>query len=911
VVVDPDAAIHLTSHAADLRHPLAQEHPEWMDLLARTPHTDQALTREDRGRRQLVSARGFAWPARPGELRGSGHGTIFLVTDVERLYAAQRSAALRSEASQAAVLLAAAALLLLAMDRLVLRPLATLRRAAARLGHGQLDHRVPEAGARELSALGRSLNRMGESLQASAKRMSDSEQRFRDLTASAPDAIVTLDVEGRIDQFNLAAEQLFGHAAEQVKGHPLDCLLPEGAAAVHAGHLAAFANEGVSASRRMNAGRLVMGRHSDGRSLQLEIGISRSAVGGQISFTAVIRDVSERVAIEAELETHRRHLEDLVQSRTAELLLERDRTQAATRAKSEFLANMDHEIRTPLNAIIGLAHVAARDAEPKAAMHLKRIESAAQELRALIGDVLDFTRIEAGRMSILVADAELWSMVHTVCKPLAAQAAAHGVELLEWIDADLPALVKVDELRLRHVIGHLVGNAVKFTSTGHVLVRVRPGQAPGSLLFEVSDTGIGVMPEVLQRLFRPFEHDDEIDAKRFGRAGLGLVISQRLLRLMGSSLQARSSVGEGATFWFELPGVLQAMPQGDAAPPAPAARRVLVVDERLVAAQAAVEVLRAIGYSPSMAGSADEAVAVVQQAQAEGHPFELCLIDAGQVRPKSQESGRCTGFEIGRRIDALGLVQPPARMLTAREGTPVLLSEVIRQGFMGVLHKPLAPVPTERRLALHALPPDGSWVGPSGGPSGGTSGGTSGGQPSAAAGMAAPFGGADWQAFANAHRHDGRRLRYLATQGHAEEVRAMAYALQLAAAAMGAVAVEAAAAALQGEAQSREVMIQGCDVLVSALEIQLRDIDIEPMAAQEAATPAVPLDAQALRGLLPGLLARRDMSAWRVVQEHGPAVRAAFGSTADALIQAVSDFDFDTAMALLDQEAGSRALTPD
>ena len=177
--------------------------------------------------------------------------------------------------------------------------------------------------------------------------------------------------------------------------------------------------------------------------------------------------------------------------------------------------------------------------------------------------------------------------------------------------------------------------------------------------------------------------------------------------------------------------------------------------------------------------------------------------------------------------------------------------------------------------------------------------------------MAAPVGGADWRAFANAHRHDGQRLRYLAAQGHAEEARAMAYALQLAATSVGAVAVEAAAAALQSEAQSREAMIQGCDALVTALQIQLQDIDVETSVPPEAASPAVPLDAQALRSLLPGLLARRDMSAWRVVQEHGPAVQAAFGSTADALIQAVSDFDFDTAMALLNQEAGSRALPSD
>ena len=235
-----------------------------------------------------------------------------------------------------------------------MRPLQQLRDAARALGDGDLSRQVPPTRAAELQAVGEAFNHMAHSLHSSLGRLAASEQRQRELFAAAPDAMLTVTPDGMIDSFNGAAEALFGHAAPQIIGQPLARLLPPESLATHPQHLARFAAHGDGA-RRMSPGRVVEGLHRDGHRLQLEVGIARVALGDTWRFTAVARDVSARLALEAELARHRHHLEATVAERTAELARSRDEARAATRAKSEFLANMSHEIRTPMNAITCLA----------------------------------------------------------------------------------------------------------------------------------------------------------------------------------------------------------------------------------------------------------------------------------------------------------------------------------------------------------------------------------------------------------------------------------------------------------------------------------------------------------------------------------------------------------------------------
>ena len=427
---------------------------------------------------------------------------------------------------------------------------------------------------RELQAVGHAINRMADNLQAGLRRLVESEQQLRVLTESAPDAILTMDDTGRVAAFNAAAERLFGYTAAEVCGGRLDRLLPPGLEHAHTRHIEAFAASEDAVGRRMQAGRLVQGLHRSGLRLHLEVGISRSLVGGRMLFTAVIRDVSDRVKAEGELDDYRRHLEELVEQRTQELTTERDRTAAATRAKSEFLANMSHEIRTPMNAILGLAHLARREAAPEQAARLDQLQAAAQQLLDMLSDILDFTRLEAGQLALSEGPCDVVQLLHAVCQPLARRAQDKGLELVPWPSADLPPVVRLDEQRLRQVLTHLVDNAVKFTRSGHVTVRVQrvpPAQGPlaedrAVLRFEVRDTGIGMSAQVLQRLFLPFEQAEPGATRRFGGTGIGLVISQRLLRMMGALLQARSTEGEGSCFSFDLPCEV-----ADAGPPAGAA----------------------------------------------------------------------------------------------------------------------------------------------------------------------------------------------------------------------------------------------------------------------------------------------------------------------------------------------------
>jgi PAS domain S-box-containing protein len=283
---------------------------------------------------------------------------------------------------------------------------------------------------------------------------------------------------------------------------------------------------------------------------------------GQVShYVAIKEDISERKLMIRELEQHREHLEELVSQRTAEIaLLNRQlseqiaETQAASRVKSEFLANMSHEIRTPMNAIVGLTGLLQRrsDRSAEEADKLGKIAGAADHLLAIINDILDLSKIDAGKFTLEQIDVSISSIVANVASMLFDKARATSIEFV--VDTDLlPLHVLGDPTRLQQALLNYASNAIKFTQAGTVTLRVRmreAGNGSVEVRFEVQDTGIGIAPEVLPKLFSAFEQADNTMTRQYGGTGLGLAITLKLARLMGGDAGVVSTCGEGSTFWF-------------------------------------------------------------------------------------------------------------------------------------------------------------------------------------------------------------------------------------------------------------------------------------------------------------------------------------------------------------------------
>ncbi|PKO34517.1 MAG: hypothetical protein CVU34_07115 [Betaproteobacteria bacterium HGW-Betaproteobacteria-7] len=379
-------------------------------------------------------------------------------------------------------------------------------------------------------------------------------------------------------------------------------------------------------------------RRRDG-SLQIaRIAATAVDVGGRPHICAIWQDITEQKAAGEELERHRHHLEELVAERTAELARAKDTAVEASRAKSVFLANMSHEIRTPMNAIIGLNHLAERHTDdPEQRLRLHKVADAAQHLLAIINQILDISKIEAGKLELEPTDFLLSQVIDNTAILVADHLRSGGIELRCSIDPQLPPVLHGDPLRLGQVLLNYLSNAVKFTRHGHIAIAVSLDSrtADGALLvrFAVSDTGIGIPPEQQERIFDAFEQADTSTTRRFGGTGLGLAIVRRLSLLMGGDSGLVSSPGEGSTFWFTAR--LQAGHTATAsAVPLPVAEAermlatlhqqacILLAEDNQINQEVAVDLLRSVGLQVDVAANGEEAVRLARD-----RPYDLILMD--------------------------------------------------------------------------------------------------------------------------------------------------------------------------------------------------------------------------------------------------------------------------------------------
>ena len=401
-----------------------------------------------------------------------------------------------------------------------------------------------------------------------------------------------------------------------------------------------------------------------------------------------------------ELERYQHELENRVSERTEQIKLLNDElerraaeAEAATQAKSAFLANMSHEIRTPMNAILGLTHLLQRSARnPDHQDKLSKVADAANHLLGIINDILDISKIEAGRLGLEQTDFEVESVLSNVCTLIADRAQAKGLELV--VDtARLPARLHGDPMRLSQALLNYASNALKFTERGAIILRAQILQeSPVDLLvrFEVQDTGIGIAPEALPGLFNAFRQLDDSTTRKYGGTGLGLAITRRLAELMGGAAGAESQPGVGSVFWFTARLAKSTQPFTPMRDLRLQGRRALVVDDLPEARAALTDMLSDLELTVTAVDSGAAALTALTQAEAEGCPFDLLLLD--------WQMPEMDGLETAQRVQTLGLTRQPLGLLVTAFDESALRDQARQAGLRDMLVKPVTS--SVLRLAL-------------------------------------------------------------------------------------------------------------------------------------------------------------------------------------------------------------------
>ena len=505
-----------------------------------------------------------------------------------------------------------------------------------------------------------------------------SEARFESLFELSPVALsVTSEVDGfKNTRWNQAWLAGFGYPPAVAQGHPGTDFGLWVDPAQREYYLSTVGEAGESGPRE------VAMRRADGEQRLVRVTGRFIVAGGHRQLLTAYDDVTEARRSEQSIRELNAGLEARISERTAELAAAKLAAEQASLAKSTFLANMSHEIRTPMNAIIGLSHLLRREiSDPRPLARLDKIGNAAQHLLGIINDILDLSKIEAGKLALDHIDFSLDQVLLGVADMVRDRATAKDLELI--VDTDhLPQSLHGDGNRLGQIILNFVSNAVKFTERGQVLLRCRIAEERADELlirFEVSDTGVGLTPEQQTHLFQAFEQGDVTTTRKHGGTGLGLAISKRLAELMGGGVGCQSEVGRGSTFWAELP-----LRRGSVAPqPAEAidrSTRVLVVDDLPDAREPLLAILATLGLDAEGAASGEQAIAAVLHADRCARPFDLVLID--------WRMPELDGFATARRLGELRLLRRPTLTLVSAAAVPSA-DELAAAGFSAFLPKPV------------------------------------------------------------------------------------------------------------------------------------------------------------------------------------------------------------------------------
>jgi len=451
------------------------------------------------------------------------------------------------------------------------------------------------------------------------KRDESERARLAAIVQSSDDAIIGLSADGLVTSWNRGAERLYGYSPDDVTGGSISAIVPPEREEEMTRLL-----ETVKRGERVEQYETVR-VHRDGRRIHVSMTVSpirstpigaKSGEQSVVGVAMIERDISERRRVAAEI---RRAVQE---------------AERANRAKGEFLANVSHELRTPMNAIIGMTELSLDEPIPDQVRdYLETAKDSAEVLLRLLNDILDFSRIEAGRFELDEAKFSLRETLEETVKTLAMQAHEKGLEIGLDLSHDVPDRLIGDPVRLRQVLNNLINNAIKFTETGEVVVRAVPLATRTNEVefhFRVQDTGIGIPPADQERIFAPFAQVDATSTRHHGGAGLGLAICRELVEMMNGRLWVESQLGVGTTFHFTARFAVQA--DAENAPASGPVRElkdlpVLVVDDSATNRRILEDTLKSWHMRPVLVRSADEALQELQQAAKSDVSYPLVIVD--------------------------------------------------------------------------------------------------------------------------------------------------------------------------------------------------------------------------------------------------------------------------------------------
>ncbi|MFI5295696.1 MAG: response regulator [Thermodesulfovibrionales bacterium] len=508
-----------------------------------------------------------------------------------------------------------------ASKKLILDPIRELAHASTRLAKGDLSTRVKIKAAGEVQMMFDSFNQMAEELD----KTTVSKDYVDNIIKSMTDTLIVASPDNKIIRANTAASTLLGYEEKELVGQPFRTILreePQGES---------FINTAIEKGFVSNSEKIYLAK--DGKKIPVLLSASVMRADNNLieGIVYVAQDITERKRAEEELR------------------IAKEESEEANRLKSEFLANMSHEIRTPMNGVIGMTDLLMDTDLTKEQMeYVKAVNMSAESLMSVINDILDFSKIEARKLELDNTGFNLRDGIGDILNTLALRASEKGLELAYHVPPEIPDAVIGDPGRLRQIIINLVGNAIKFTEKGEVVVSVSledKSEDDVVLRFTVADTGIGISPEKQRRIFDAFAQADASTSRRYGGTGLGLTISSRLVEMMGGRIWVKSEADKGSAFHFTIRFGLQKVPLPKWIPEERANLQdlpVLIVDDNATNRRILEDVLRNWRMNPFTADSGQSALMMIDEAAQRGEPFRLLLLDVNMPV--------MDGFELVERV---------------------------------------------------------------------------------------------------------------------------------------------------------------------------------------------------------------------------------------------------------------------
>ena len=483
----------------------------------------------------------------------------------------------------------------------------------------------------EAGIVGHQYNRVLDAQEILLSDVKDRELRYRSIMDNVMDAIITINPEGKIEEFNLGAERLFGYHNHEVIGNNVSLLI----APLHQNVPFDFSEGELNPQlmRAIGTRQEIVAQRKDGSTFPAELAVSSVVLADRKIFTGIIQNISERKEYERSLNEARK------------------RAETANEAKSEFLANMSHEIRTPMTAILGFTDILLSQLKNKDDLEFAKIvKQNGEYLIVVINDILDLSKIEARKMKLEHVPINVQEFVSDLAALMQVKAVSSGLNFRITFENPIPETITTDPTRLRQILINLLGNAIKFTDSGSVELRIKtihPENASAFLQFSVIDTGIGIAEDALAQIYQPFTQADNSTTRKYGGTGLGLAITKRLVAMLGGTIQVTSARGVGTTFTFTVsPGALEGIPllQLDAnaiqkvSPEINpeitfisnrniASSRVLIVEDGLDNQRLISFLLKKEGLQTDLAENGQIGYERAMAALASGHPYDFILMD--------------------------------------------------------------------------------------------------------------------------------------------------------------------------------------------------------------------------------------------------------------------------------------------